>query len=215
MPPLQLPPHLWSVPLRELLLQRAGHPTVVPGTGGGIHQLDKPSKCTKDRRAGAGAARGRACEGPCTARWLCAHRLCRAHFKEPCSGDLLRGRAAPWLVYNGRISHILINISLAASASASSPKQTGIKPPCCLACSSPEGFIPWTRVGALLGMPGRGLGHKAARPGHAAPYPPTTSPAPEGFAPGWGSPPAPHFGLCQAPQTTGASEGNHSSAPSR
>ena len=84
-----------------------------------------------------------------------------------------RSCAACWLVYNGRITHILINISLAPSSSAPFPKQTSVNSACCLACSGPEGSIPWTWVGALLGKPGRALGHVAAHPGHAAPYPPT------------------------------------------
>lgn len=99
-----------------------------------------------------------------------------------CSRDLLGGCVACWLPCNGRISHILINTSLAPSSSAPFPKQTGINSAGCLACSGLEGLIPWTWVGALLGQPGRVLGHEAAHPGRAAPHPPV-APQPPGALP--------------------------------
>lgn len=182
---------------------------------------------------------------------------------ESCSRDLLGGCVACWLPRNGRISHILINTSLAPSSSAPLPEQTGINSACCLACSGLEGLIPWTWVGALLRQPGRVLGREAAHPGHAAPRPPAppqppgalpcsvgggalaavpsaqltpawfpvswapstlpaSSCAPAGHSPSLGhgratctrgGPAVPHLLLCQAPQTTGASDGNRSSAP--
>lgn len=73
---------------------------------------------------------------------------------------------ACWLVYNVRISYILINISLAPSFSAPFPKQYSIKPACCLAHSAPGGLIIRTWVGTL-----RGSSPRCAAPDAPGPVP--------------------------------------------
>lgn len=72
---------------------------------------------------------------------------------------------ACWLVYNVRISYILINISLAPSFSAPFPKQYSIKPACCLAHSAPGGLIIRTWVGTLRGSSPRRAAPDAPGPG--------------------------------------------------
>lgn len=71
---------------------------------------------------------------------------------------------ACWLVYNVRISYILINISLAPSFSAPFPKQYSIKPACCLAHSAPGGLITRTWVGTLRGSSPRRAAPDTPRP---------------------------------------------------